>query len=281
MFLIIHNQDKTTIQFLEYLNAINAQYIALTITELIQDVSIIDKLSNNNNECVWEYKSTKINFSQITGLLNRIRYISIENFYDYIEEDQLYVQNEWWAYFVYRLNMTKNCINTITQEIMSGVIYQFPFIYSVARESGFFIPFYAISTDIAWLKELSTNYKYISRNDLTANHDFRQSNSLSNEDVGFIEYVEGNSIFLHIIQNVVIGCKKINNSYEEYTPDIDTIKKCNKLQNKLKLKFFEILLKQQTNGDIILYNISIFPNVTMHSKSQQTKLFELLHGELL
>lgn len=280
MFLIIHNQDKSSLQFLSYLNAMKAQYISLTLTDLIQDVSIIDKLENTHNECVWKYKENIINFSEITGLLNCVRYINIEHFNDYIEEDQLYVQNEWWAYFVYRINSTKNCINKITSEVMSGVIYQFPFIFSVAVECGFSVPFYAISTDFIWLKNLSQEYKFISRNDLTSNYDFRQSNNLDNEAIGFIEYSEGNPIFLHIINNTIIGCIKINDVFEEYRISSDIIEKCNKLQNKLNLEFFEILLKQNLNGDITLYNISIFPNITMHPTYSQTKIFEQLHNKL-
>lgn len=280
MFLIIHNQDKSTLQFLSYLNSINAQYVSLSVTELIQDVSIIDKLENTHNVCTWKYKDFIIDFSKITGLFNCVRYINIEHFNDYIKEDQLYVQNEWWAYFLYRVNNTHNCINKITAEIMSGVIYQFPFIFSTAIECGFSVPFYSISTDSIWLKNLSQKYKFISRNDLTSNYDFRQSNDLNNEAIGFIEYSEGDYIFLHIINNNIIGCKKINNIFKEYTPPANIIEKCNNLKNKLNLEFFEILLKQNPNGDITLYNISIFPNIMMQPPHNQIKIFEQLHNKL-
>ncbi len=174
MILIFHDNSASTSCFIKYLIEKSISYISLTPSEIVNEVSILDTLNQKGADCIWKYNDLEFNFKNISGLYNRLSCIDIQVFNDFIEEDRAYVQNEWWAYLVYRINNCKNSINQISMELMSGALYQFPFVYTMANSNGLKIPKYYISYCLEEIDMFASKLgRYIAKDTLYFDNNFR------------------------------------------------------------------------------------------------------------
>jgi hypothetical protein len=280
MIILLHNQDESTFEFLKYLKEKSAEYISLTTNDLIQHIRIIDNLNDNTDRnCTWTHQAQNIHFSEVEDIYNVINGIDIHLFDDYIAEDRLYVQNEWLAYITYWSNSVKNCMNPITTHILSGTIYQFPFMFKIAESVGLTIPLYVVSSNFDDLVIFSKNKRFICREDISVNYDFCESKSLTENSIGLIEYIKGNSIILHIIKNKIFGCILENGEKKTFCPNKNLSNKCLALTNALSLPMMELLFKKVHN-QYILYNIYPFPQWKRNAKENLNEIFKALYNAL-
>lgn len=122
--------------------------------------------------------------------------------FDYKKEDISYVARGWWSYAVYTMSKAKNCINPLTLEYISGLIFETPFFLKLASAIGFNVPKYNFSLCCDELKEIfykNANKKYITQNTLTPNTNFKASNTIDEQVIGLVEYIKGTPIFLCIL----------------------------------------------------------------------------------
>lgn len=281
MILIFCDGDKNSTCFMKYLDAKSITYISMTPLEIINEISIVDNLTSYGSECIWQHQGLEINFKDITGLYNNLHYIDIKYFSDFIKEDRIYVQNEWWAYLVYRINDFQNSINPITRELMSGVLYQYPFVYATAYENGFKTPKYYISNSIEEIKVLAGQLqRYITKNTVYFDNNFKESNSINNDTIGLIEYIYGNVIFVHVIDSEIWSTIYKNGVAYPYKILEDHEKKCFTLVQRLKLKIAELVFKQDTN-DLVLHYISAFPNWLKSDATYVPHIYQTLVSKLI
>lgn len=281
MILVLHDNDKNTESFLEYLNKNSIDYVALTPLEIINDVSISDSLTSDSTDCIWRHHGLDINFKNIKGLYNRLAHLNIKYFKDYIEEDQVYVQNEWWAYLVYRINDSPNVVNLLTPEVLSGAIYQFPFVYKLVYEMGFKTPKHYISqsnNEICFFsKKLD---RYIVKNNIYFDNNFRESNTISEDTIALIEYIEGDVIYVHVIDNKVWCTIYKNQTPHPYKIHESYKKQCKLLAKKLQLRVIELVFKQN-NNKLLLHYISSQPNWLKSYSEYLPQIYKHLSNKLI
>lgn len=282
MILIFNDNHQSTLSFLSYLDKLNLKYLSLTIDNIIDDVIIKDEIGNNLKKCIWLFKKQKVDFSTITGLYNRIAFIGMDKFNDFIEEDRSYVQSEWWAYLIFRINDSNNPCNKITNEMISGLLYQFPFLYKEAQNIGFTVPKYHISTCYSSISQIfENNGRFIARNNLYNSNDFRLSQSLDKDSMALIEHVEGRPIFIHIIGEQLWGTVDIGINKKIFQGG-DTIKyQSIALIKKLGLSIAELIFKLTDEGNLVLYNVSAFPNWLRSAQDNLDQIYNALALRLL
>ncbi len=281
MILILCDGDINSTSFMKYLDERSISYTLITPLKIINEIAIVDNLTSDGSVCIWQYQDLKINFNDVTGLYNSLHYIDIKYFSDFVVEDRAYVQNEWWAYLVYRINDFQNSINPITREVMSGVLYQYPFVYTTAYNNGFKIPKYYISHSIEEIRVLANQLqRYITKNTIYFDNNFKESNSINNDTIGLIEYIDGNVIFVHVVDNKIWTTIYRDGGTYPYKISESQETKCFELIQRLKLRVAELVFKQDAN-DLVLHYISAFPNWLKSDASYIPHIYKTLAAKLI
>jgi hypothetical protein len=274
MILVIYpKSDLSTQNFISYLIQKNIAHVALDIDRDILKSEIIIK--DNITECTWSWSQTDliIKFNSLTGIYNRVYALDYVSFFDYCDEDIEYVQGEWWAYLLYILKSSTNCINPPSCELLSGRALDFTYFYNLAKKIGLKVPEYFVSTSYLELKSIFENGKeYIALKSLFLNNKFLASKDLSERDIALIEHVKGKLILVHVIKKNFYCC--VLEKDKKYSVVLSHEHQILILELKAKLNLEVIqLFMIQTLDDVYLLNVSLFPNWDFNTVENKEKIF--------
>lgn len=280
MILVLYdNSDLSTIDFIEHLKCSGKLFMAIEAEELVKYIAIKD----DGNTCEWIHTKSRIeiDFNKITGIYYRIFELDDRCVDNYQTEDQGYVQKEWWSYLVYRMQNSHNLINKITFEIMSSLIFQFPFYFDKAKDLGFKIPKYVVSSDF---KEIEKHFKngrnYITKTSTYHDTNFHISKELSNDTIALIERPKGQLVIVHVVGNEVFVCKWQNRIVESMEIDRHPQELCIELKNNLNLYLIQYMFVMSKNGEITLLHMTPYPNWNHNTENNKQQIYELLANKL-
>jgi hypothetical protein len=270
MLLIIYDKsDLGTIDYIKYLEFKKVNFISIEATDLVTNYSIYDDGVN----VIWKSNSVEIDFSQISSIYYRLHELNINLFKDYIEEDRFYVKKEWESYLIYRMNKFPNVISLPNLYVLSSVIMQYPFYYSIAQALGIKVPYYFLSSDFTEIKEKfeKKEYEYILRSNVYNNSKFKSSSILEEDTYGIIEKPKGEIILVDIVGNKIFACKGSN----QKKVDIGKYEKKNliNLAKKLGLKLVQIIMIEN-DKELILMQISAYPNYLKYNVDIRNKIYK-------
>lgn len=282
MYVILHNNDVATNEFVSFLDANSKKkpYVAITLQELINDVKIVDKLYDRKNTCNWNLRGETINYDKVSGFLNRIKWVDISLFDDYVEEDRAYVQSEWWAYLVYRVNNTKNAMNPYTGEMLSAQFFQFPFQFQACYNAGFVTPKFQVSNEKALLQQFAEQHDFISRDTLYDNFDFRRSKEVTSTTNAMIEFVPGSTLIVHTVNHQIFATEIGRHGKQAYQLPPEVCEKVIKLVDQLGVKSVELMLKVSPADEYVAHYISAFPSYDYCNEANKETLYAELHKAL-
>lgn len=278
MILVLYNKaDLSTIDFINFLCKKNIEHIALDVDkDLIHNDPII--IDDGSNDVIITCGNVQLNFSKIKSVYNRVLYLEKSKFYQgYVEEDVEFVSREWWAYIFYRLELCKNVFNPSICAILSGAIMEFPYFYAVADKIGFARPSYVLSTNYSDLQSYFRKYKKaIAVNNVILSNCYLRSQTLQEKAIGVLQYIDGELILIHVINNETFACAITKNGAQEVSLSQKEIDLCLKLRIELELIFLQIQVRRNDNN-FVLVNISVFPNWNYNTQNN----IHLIHQALL
>ena len=283
MILVIYPEaDKSTQSFINYLSKKNIDHVALKIDQdiLCSNISIIDNV--NDEKCLWKWsKNKKLDFNLVDGIYNRVHFLDHASFFDYHKDDVEYAQKEWWAYLTYFMGKINYCINPPSYYLTSGIILDFTYFLRLAKEIGFNVPEYHISTSYLDLKaKFNDGKNYIALNSLFFNNKFLPSKEVTNLTVGLIEYIKGNLILVHIVEQNFYCCLIKKDKKQIIKLDTFEERLLLRLKDSLELRVMQVFLIQSDKKTYLL-NLSAFPNWDYNTSDNIDKIFRNLVSNLL
>lgn len=283
MILLIYPEaDKSTQSFINYLNKKNIDHISLKIDQdiLCSNISIVD--SYEDGPCIWKWnKNKKLDFNFVSGIYNRVHFLDHSSFFNYHKDDIEYAQKEWWAYITYVVGKINYCINPPSYYLASGIILDFTYFFKMAKDIGFNVPDYYISTSYLDLKEKFNDGKnYIALNSLFLNNKFLPSKELTDLTVGLIEYIKGDLILVHVIEQNFYCCLIKKEKKEIIKLDTYVEKLLLRLKDTLELRVMQVFLIKN-DEKIYLLNLSAFPNWNYNAYDNIENMFSNLASNLI
>lgn len=178
--------------------------LALSFNEL-KKVKVVDSIHEST---IWQYQDITINFNNVTGIYNEIYYLNLKDFQDYALSDREYVCSEWTAYIMFIMQKYHTKVfNPFNHHILSGDMFNLPFIYKMGSDKGLTTPQLTISMDKMELEELSQKGEFIALTNLTEKIAFQKCAQLPPNCVGLIEYIIGEPIIVHVLGDIVFACE--------------------------------------------------------------------------
>ncbi|QEK39405.1 hypothetical protein [Candidatus Sneabacter namystus] len=281
MILVLHNNDLGAKNFEQYLEKNKIHYVSISLQDIVKDTKIFDTFSTQTSKCIWKFKECEIDFDNVSGIYNCISYLTLEHLIDFTPEDRHYVKNEWWAYLIYRINNSHNVINPISEAMSSGMINQFPFIYNNASTLGFKTPKYYISQSTEELLELANDLqRYISKSITYFDNSFRESSSINDDTISLIEYLPGNILYVHLIDEQIWCSIYKNGTVYQYEMDKANKDRCYKMALLLGIRKCEFIFKQEKDGNLALYYVSAHPNLSKAHESYIEQIYKTIYEKL-
>jgi hypothetical protein len=281
MLIIYEENDLSTLSFINHCRKHNYSFIALNVEDLVKDdFSIIDF----EDKCTFYVKGAAVYLHEIQGIYLRTTNLPYSILTDYKQGDIEYVRKEWWSYLVYLMSKFKNCMNPITLELISYSVFEAPFFFEAALDVGLKVPKYIFSNSRVELDDCFYNNeqkKYMAQSSLVPSTDFRPSKNLSNNTIGLIEYIKGNPIFVHIVDNNIFSC--IYHKSERINIELDNLEKekCLSLSKTLNLRAVQIIfIEQENTKDKFLINLSPTPNWNLNHPDNVDSIFYCLYEAL-
>ena len=153
MILILNDEDRSTQFLIDYIKYLGHDYIALNQSEFYNKISIQDTKDNTDHIIINGIKAFKPSF-----IYNRFYKIDIKCFNDYSPKDIDYLATQWKAFFCYKFLNKPYAYNPETEFTITGLIHQFSFLFSLAKNFGFNVPKYYISSNNSELKSRKENF---------------------------------------------------------------------------------------------------------------------------
>ena len=278
MILIFYNNKITNQDFLNYLLGITRNVLVISFNEL-KKVKVVDSTHENT---IWHYQDRVINFNDVTGIYNEIYYLNLKDFEDYAPSDREYVCSEWTAYIMFIMQKYHTRVfNPFNHHILSGDMFNLPFIYKMSSDKGLTTPRLTISMDKMELEELSQKGEFIALTNLTEKIAFQKCELLPANCVGLIEYIIGSPIIVHVLGDIVFACEVNGNEKKEYSLPAEIKKICIQITLELGLNLSEFLFKKDLESNLILYRFSHIPRFINNSAQNLQNLYLCLGNKLL
>ena len=276
ILLIYDKKDYSTLEFMEYLREKKVKHISIAPDDILSNKNKILDLSKK--KCVWNIEGIKIEFDKLSGIYFRIHDIAQNKYFkQYNKEDIEYVINEWWSYLIYRVGITNNVINPITNESLSGVVLEIPYIYQIAEEIGFVVPEYYFSNSYKELEYIfNQDKKFIVKTSINNNTDFRASSYIYKNAIGLIEALEGKICFIHILDSEIFGCFIHQNNRKTLRLTSKEKVMCFTMKEKLRTRALQIILIDNRIKGKVFVHASLYPNWLLAEKGSIAQIYQSL-----
>ena len=259
MILLIHEQSKSILSYIKFLEKNNIKYYDVTLHELINYVEISDGINFNLSQVAWKTNQAEIVFSELSGIYHDINPIlSMSYFNRYQAADREYAREEWLSYLLFRLKKQENIniINPLSPDFCSGLLSIFPYIFRLAEHSGFIIPNYQLiynHEDNRAIKKFSNFY---GKTNLFSSYIFQRKNSITNEPVAIIEYITSAPIFVIVIGDTLFATICYKEGLEIFNLPEVIQQACFSFMEKTQLDICEICLHRTYDNHYIFYGFS-------------------------
>ena len=278
MILVLYNNKMINKDFIDYLLSIEKEVTVLSFLQ-VKECIIKDSIQGST---VWCYKTKTIDFNNLTGIYNEISYLSLEDFKDYISSDREYVCAEWTAYLMFVMQKYHvKVFNPFNHYILSGDIFNLPFIYKMCSTKGLATPKITLSMDKVELERLLQSGSYIPLSNLAEKFSFQKHDILSADSVGLIEYCTGTPIIVHVLNDTVFACEVIEDKKSQYALPLEIKEICIQITLELGFKLAEFIFKKDKESNLILYRFSHMPRFINNLPQNLQIMYTCLYQKLL